>query len=152
MTDYARGRADALKEAMTIAATYIDWTGPGWDGAAKHIHDDIEALAQQPQDEDEKPLMDDALLKKMSDNVTKLDDHRPHMTFYGACMACGRDVVVVCPVGTKNLECAHCHKPAVERVQIHDAEWFDRYMNGAKTKKQRDMRTMVLLNAKRMGL
>lgn len=85
-------------------------------------------------------------------NIIALDDHRPQKAQYCACMACGKDVVSVYPVGTKSLQCDYCKKMTVEPVRIHDADWFDRYMAGAKTRKQRDLRTMVTLNANRMGL
>lgn len=36
----------------------------------------------------------------MSDNVINLDDHRPHMTAYVACLDCAKDWIAVAPADT----------------------------------------------------
>lgn len=86
----------------------------------------------------------------MTNNVINLDDHRPHEAHYVACMACGKDWVAVAPAGVTNLECPECGKMEGEPVKINDIDWFTRFM--VDNESQRLRRTMVCLNAKRMGL
>jgi hypothetical protein len=81
-------------------------------------------------------------------SVIEIGDHRPHKTEYVACMACAHDWVAVYPATTSLLECPKCQAAAGEAVKIHDVEWFKRFMAGNDTKR----RTLVLLNANRMGL
>jgi len=91
-------------------------------------------------------------------NVVDLDDHRPHAAKYVACMACGHDWVAVSPAGTALLECSKCGAMAGEPVAIHDFEWFRRFMAGPRPlrgkafKADQMKRTMVVMNAGRMGL
>lgn len=82
----------------------------------------------------------------MSAEVVNLDDYRPHEASYVACMACGKDWVAVFPLTTKRLECPECGSMTGEPVQIHNPEWFKRFMRGKNT----HHRTMVCLNAKMM--
>jgi len=83
----------------------------------------------------------------MDDNVTRLDDHRPHDVSYVTCMECAHDwVAVQLTAASGPLECSSCGAMAGERVQSGDPEWFIRYMSGLDPAK----RTMVLLNEKRM--
>jgi len=84
----------------------------------------------------------------MSDRVTVLDDYRPHATAYVACMKCAHDWVAVFPPSAVRLECASCGAMAGEPVDHQNVEWFKRFMAG----KDRDKRTLVLLNAARMAL
>lgn len=78
--------------------------------------------------------------------LVQLDEYRPHDEAYVACMKCARDWVAVFPLGVKKLECPSCHELEGEPVQIHNLEWFKRFMAGDAQRK----RTMVCLNAKRM--
>jgi hypothetical protein len=85
-------------------------------------------------------------------NVVRLDEHRPHTVKYVTCMNCAHDWVAVAPVGVTSLECSECGAMEGEQVNHHDIEWFKRYMSPKFSKKQQQKRTLVLLNAKRMGL
>ena len=84
--------------------------------------------------------------------VVNLDDHRPHDARYVVCMKCAKDWVAVAPVGVKNLECPECGEMSGEQVNYHDVNWFKDFMERTTDKKDQMKRTMVLLNAKRMGL
>ena len=84
--------------------------------------------------------------------VVNLDDHRPHDARYVVCMKCAKDWVAVAPVGVKNLECPECGEMSGEQVNYHDVNWFRDFMERTTDKKDQMRRTMVLLNAKRMGL
>jgi hypothetical protein len=84
--------------------------------------------------------------------VINLDDHRPHDARYVVCMKCAKDWVAVAPVGVKNLECPECGEMSGEEVNYHDVNWFRDFMERTTDKKDQMRRTMVLLNAKRMGL
>ena len=82
-------------------------------------------------------------------NVVDISERLPHRPVYVSCMDCAKDWVAVVPPMTQfPLECPACHAKAGEEVRTGDLEWFKRYMAGG----DRDKRTMVLLNAKRMGL
>lgn len=81
-------------------------------------------------------------------NVINLDDHRPHSAQYVACMECAHDWVAVAPKGTEALECPSCGAMAGEPVAIRNVEWFKRFMSG----KDQPKRTLVCLNANRMGI
>jgi len=91
-------------------------------------------------------------------NVVDLDDRRPHAAKYVACMACGHDWVAISPAGTASLECSKCGAMAGEPVAIHNHEWFRRFMAGPRPlrgkafKTDQMKRTMVVMNAGRMGL
>lgn len=82
-------------------------------------------------------------------NVTRLDDHRPHETAYVACMKCAHDWVAVFPPGAQPLKCIKCGEMAGETVHPHDLKWFKRFTS-AGTKKDQHKRMMVLLNAARV--
>lgn len=83
------------------------------------------------------------------DNVVDISERLPHRPVYVSCMDCAKDwVAVVPPLAQFPLECPACHAKAGEGVRTGDLEWFKRYMAGG----DREKRTMVLLNAKRMGL
>lgn len=84
--------------------------------------------------------------------IVNIDDHRPHEARYVVCMKCAHDWVAVSPVGVKNLECSECGEMAGEAVKYKDLNWFSDFMGRAIDKKDQIKRTMVLLNAKRMGL
>lgn len=81
-------------------------------------------------------------------DIIDLSDFRAHSATYVACMSCAKDWVAVAPVGVAALECPSCGKMEGEQVQIHDIDWFNRFMSGKNQKR----RTMVCLNANRMGL
>ena len=82
-------------------------------------------------------------------NVIDLTERLPHSAMYVSCMECAKDWVAVVPKGVETgLECPACKAMAGERVRTGDFVWFKRYMAGPDQEK----RTMVLLNAKRMGL
>lgn len=84
----------------------------------------------------------------MTDNVMSLDERRPHASAYVACMQCARDWVAVFPPSAVPLECPSCGDLAGEPVDHQDIDWFKRFMAG----KNKDKRTLVLLNAARMAL
>ena len=86
----------------------------------------------------------------MSD-VIKLEDYRPHEAQYVVCMSCGYDWVAVFPVGVTKLECSDCGALAGETINYHDRDWFNRFMDTS-SKEEQKRKTLVLLNAKRMGL
>jgi len=82
-------------------------------------------------------------------NIIDLTERLPHSAMYVSCMECAKDWVAVVLRGVETgLECPACGAMAGERVRTDDLAWFNRYMAGPDHKK----RTMVLLNAKRMGL
>ena len=86
-------------------------------------------------------------------NVINLDDQRPHNSSYVACCGCGKDWVAVVDARHEGmLECPECGHMAGVVVEPNDNVFFAKYMNAAKNKNDRKRRTMVLLNAKRMGL
>jgi hypothetical protein len=85
----------------------------------------------------------------MTNNVIGMADYRPHTTSYVTCMDCAHDWVAVAPASaTGPLECSKCGAMSGEKVQYSNVEWFNRYMAGP----DRTKRTLVLLNAKRMGV
>jgi hypothetical protein len=84
--------------------------------------------------------------------VINLDDYRPHESKYVVCMKCAHDWVAVSPVRVKNLECSECGEMLGESVNYKDSNWFSDFMGRTTDKKDQIKRTMVLLNAKRMGL
>lgn len=84
--------------------------------------------------------------------VVKLDDHRPHKSEYVACMSCGKDwVASIDASATGPYECPSCGEMAGEKVEPSNIGFFIRFTD-VKTKKDKDARTLVLLNAQRMGL
>lgn len=86
----------------------------------------------------------------MSDNIISLDDHRPHMSAYAACLDCGKDWIAVAPVDTVHFECPVCEKLSGVVVDPGSPEFINAFMRPAKKKADRQRRTMVVLNAKRM--
>jgi hypothetical protein len=80
------------------------------------------------------------------------DDRIPHKVKYIACMSCAHDWVAAVPKDVTIYECPECKKMEGEEVNYHDQTWFERFIPSGATKKQLTKRTMVLLNAKRMGL
>ena len=88
----------------------------------------------------------------MTDNVINLGDHRPHEARYVVCMKCAHDWTAVYPAGVTGLECSECGEMAGEPVNYKDINWFRKFMDMSKNKKDQMKRTLVLLNAKRMLL
>ncbi len=87
----------------------------------------------------------------MSGAVISLDDHRPHETFYAACVACAHDWVAVVPAGVDSgLECSNCHKMTGEKVRVDDVDWFKRWWAAAGDKADQSRRTVICLHANRM--
>lgn len=86
----------------------------------------------------------------MADNVIKLDDHRPHMTAYVACLECGKDWIAVAPADTLHFECSTCNKMSGVVVDPSSADFINAFMRPAKKKAEKQRRTMVVLNAARM--
>lgn len=81
-------------------------------------------------------------------DITNLDDHRPHAAQYVACMACAHDWVAVFPINAAPLECPRCGAMDGDAVRTDDVDWFKRFMAGGSQR----TRTLVMLNAQRMGL
>jgi hypothetical protein len=46
----------------------------------------------------------------MTDNIVNLDDHRPHVAAYVACLDCGKDWIAAAPADTLHFECPACAK------------------------------------------
>ena len=86
----------------------------------------------------------------MSDNIVNLDDHRPHMTAYVACLECAKDWIAVAPADTVIFRCPECDKLSGAVVDPSSAEFINLFMRPAKTKAARTKRTIVVLNAQRM--
>jgi anthranilate phosphoribosyltransferase len=85
---------------------------------------------------------------KVMPDIVSLDDYRPHDAAYVACMKCAHDWVAVFPPPAVPLECPSCAAMAGEPVDHQNVEWFKRFMAG----KDREKRTLILLNAARMAL
>lgn len=86
----------------------------------------------------------------MTENVINLNDHRPHMTAYVACLECAKDWIAVAPADTVIFCCPDCNKLSGAVVDPSNVEFINAFMRPAKTKAARHKRTMVVLNAKRM--
>tara|TARA_R110002126_G_scaffold102764_2_gene234949 strand:+ start:1211 stop:1495 length:285 start_codon:yes stop_codon:yes gene_type:complete len=86
----------------------------------------------------------------MTDNIVKLDDHRPHVTAYVACLDCGKDWIAVAPADTLHFQCPDCAKMSGVVVDPSSAEFINAFMRPAKKKADQMRRTMVVLNAHRM--
>lgn len=85
-------------------------------------------------------------------NVLNLDDHRPHDAAYVACIECGKDWVAVVPTAHNGpLECPKCSAMSGEVVDGTNKDFFTRYMGSAKNNKDRNRRTMVLINEHRQS-
>ena len=86
----------------------------------------------------------------MTDNVINLDDHRPHMSAYVACLKCAKDWFAVAPADTVHFECPACSKLSGVVVEPASPEFLNAFFRGVKRKKEKTKRTMVVLNAQRM--
>ena len=86
----------------------------------------------------------------MSDNVIILDEHRPHITAYVACIDCGKDWIAVAPADTLHFNCPECDKLSGVVVDPANPEFINDFMRPAKKKAEKQRRTMVMLNAARM--
>jgi len=86
----------------------------------------------------------------MSDNIINLDDHRPHMSAYVACLACANDWIAVAPADTLHFKCPVCTKLSGVVVEPSNPEFLNAFFRGVKRKKEQAKRTMVVLNAQRM--
>jgi hypothetical protein len=86
----------------------------------------------------------------MSDNIINLEDHRPHVTAYVACLDCGKDWIAVAPADTVHFQCPDCLKLSGVVVEPDSVEFINAFMRPAKRKAEKLKRTTVLLNANRM--
>ena len=86
----------------------------------------------------------------MTDNIIHLDDHRPHISAYVACLECAKDWIAVAPADTVIFRCPDCSKLSGAVVEPNSVEFINAFMRSAKRKAERQKRTMVLLNAQRM--
>jgi hypothetical protein len=86
----------------------------------------------------------------MADNIINLDDHRPHMSAYVACLECGKDWFAVAPADTVHFECPVCAKLSGVVVEPSSPEFLNAFFRGVRGKKENTKRTMVVLNAQRM--
>lgn len=84
------------------------------------------------------------------ENIVNLDDHRPHVAAYVACLDCGKDWIAAAPADTLHFECPDCAKLSGVVVDPSSAEFLNTFMRPAKSKAARAKRTMVVLNAQRM--
>lgn len=81
--------------------------------------------------------------------VVNIADRLPHRAEYVTCMNCAHDWIAAYPAScTGPLECSACGKMTGEPVRYDDPAWYTRYMSGP----NQERRTLVLLNAKRMGM
>lgn len=64
----------------------------------------------------------------MTDNVINIDDHRPHMTAYVACLDCGKDWIAVAPADTLHFECPACSKLSGVVVDPSSPEFINAFM------------------------
>lgn len=86
----------------------------------------------------------------MTDNIVNLDDHRPHVTAYVACLGCGKDWIAVSPANTQHFQCPACDKMSGVVVDPSSTEFINAFMRSAKKKADQKHRTMVVLHAKSM--
>jgi hypothetical protein len=86
----------------------------------------------------------------MTDNIINLDDHRPHLSAYVACLKCGKDWFAVAPADTLHFECPACSKLSGVAVEPSSPEFLNAFFRGVRGKKENTKRTMVVLNAQRM--
>ena len=86
----------------------------------------------------------------MTDNIINLDDHRPHLTAYVACLECGNDWIAVAPADTLHFQCPVCAKLSGVVVEPSSPEFLNAFFKGVRGKKENTKRTMVVLNAQRM--
>jgi hypothetical protein len=83
----------------------------------------------------------------MTDNIINLDDHRPHLTAYVACLECGNDWIAVAPADTLHFQCPVCAKLSGVVVEPSSPEFLNAFFRGVRGKKENTKRTMVVLNA-----
>ena len=88
--------------------------------------------------------------RSKTDNIIDLNDRRPHVSKYVACMDCGHDWAAAAPVGTTCFECPSCGSMSGGVVNPHDAEFFKEFMSRADGKAHLNKRVAVLINAKGM--
>ena len=86
----------------------------------------------------------------MSDHIINLDDHRPHLTAYVACLECAKDWIAVAPADTVHFQCTVCAKLSGVVVEPASPEFLNAFFRGVRGKKENTKRTMVVLNAQRM--
>jgi len=86
----------------------------------------------------------------MSDNIINLDDHRPHLTAYVACLECAKDWIAVAPADTVIFRCPDCDTLSGAVVDPSSVGFINAFMRPAKRKAEKQKRTMVVLNAQRM--
>jgi hypothetical protein len=86
----------------------------------------------------------------MADNIINLNDHRPHLSAYVACLECGKDWFAVAPADTLHFECTACSKLSGVVVEPSSPEFLNAFFRGVRGKKENTKRTMVVLNAQRM--
>ena len=86
----------------------------------------------------------------MSDNIVNLDDRRPHLTAYVACLDCGKDWIAVARADTMHFQCPDCEQMSGIVVDPTSAEFLNAFMRPSKKKADQMRRTMVVLNAHRM--
>ena len=86
----------------------------------------------------------------MTDNIINLDDYRPHLSAYVACLECGKDWFAVAPADTLHFECPACSKLSGVVVEPSSPEFLSAFFQGVRGKKEKTKRTMVVLNAQRM--
>lgn len=85
--------------------------------------------------------------------LVNIDEYRAHTARYVACMECAHDWTAVAPSNTGSLECPSCGAMAGEAVRTGDLSWFKRFIDRTDlSSDQIRRRTVVLLNARRMGL
>jgi hypothetical protein len=86
----------------------------------------------------------------MTDNIINLDDHRPHLSAYVACLECAKDWFAVASADTLHFECPACSKLSGVVVEPSSAVFLNAFFRSVKGKKENTKRTMVVLNAQRM--
>ena len=84
------------------------------------------------------------------DNIINLNDRRPHVSKYVACMDCGLDWATDAPVGTTAFKCTSCGSMSGVVVDPHDGEFFKDFMGRADGNGPWNRRMAVLINAKKM--
>ena len=84
------------------------------------------------------------------DNIINIDDRRPHVSKYVACMDCGSDWEAVAPAGTTAFKCFSCGSMSGVVVNPEDGEFFKDFMSRADGNVHWNRRMAVLINAKHM--
>jgi hypothetical protein len=88
----------------------------------------------------------------MTDNIVNLDDHRPHVAAYVACLDCGKDWIAAAPADTLHFECPACAKLSGVVVDPSSPEFINAFMRPAKTKAGRHKRTERAAHDRRGGV